>query len=432
MHFSLGVVKTQVTTTRKLAEHEDANLEKLKKRNSNRVFHGEELSRRISARRILDDKEAMLALDPSRSFKDELAFPENLRKAIMNAKAFNLPSVVKIGSRIVNYSEDVNKIVFAGMGGSAIAGDLVRDWLDTELSVHLEAVRGYHLPAYVDEETLVFLISYSGNTEETLSCMVDALSKGCKIVSISSNGALQRVNNALGLPVIGLPQMAAARVSFPYLFAPIPYILAKWNLLPLPKIEAAMADAVAVVDRLSKAYAIEVSFEKNLAKNAALQIFGTVPVIYCHGPYRSVGLRFKTQVNENCKLPARVDVFPELNHNEIMGWEASQETLRRYTLILLRSSDELQEVRTRIEVLKEKFFQKKAKNVLEIWTRENNLLSRMLHLFFTADMISLYLSVLHGRDPVASQTFQILKYEVTERLKSLEKLEQQILKLASA
>jgi glucose/mannose-6-phosphate isomerase len=388
------------------------------------------LSSKVSAKRILDDKEVILALDPSQSFKDELEFPENLRKAIKNVKIFKLPSKVKICNCVINYSENVNKIVFAGMGGSAIAGDLIRDWLDTEISVPMEAVRGYHLPAYVDEETLIFLISYSGNTEETLSCMADALKKGCKIISISSDGALQRVNKALGLPVIGLPKMAAARVSFPYLFAPIPYILAKWNVLPLEKIKSAMKDAVEIVDRLSKDYAIEVPFEKNLAKNVALQIFGTVPVIYSHGPYRSVGLRFKTQVNENCKLPARFDVFPELNHNEIMGWEASRNILKHYTLILLRSSDELEEVRTRIEVLKEKFFQKKAKNVLEVWAREENLLSRMLHLLFTADMISLYLSVLYRRDPVASEAFQILKYEVTERLKSLEKLEQQILKYA--
>ena len=390
------------------------------------------MSSKVSAKGILDDKKAILALDPSQSFKDELEFPENLRRAIKNVKTFKLPSKVRIGNRVINYSKNVNKIVFAGMGGSAIAGDLIRDWLDTEITIPMEAVRGYHLPAYIDEETLVFLISYSGNTEETLSCMVDALRKGCKIVSISSNGALQRVNNDLGLPVIGLPKMAAARVSFPYLFAPIPYILVRCNLLPLQKIESDMANAVEVVGRLSKEYAIAVPFEKNLAKNAALQIFGTVPVIYSYGPYRSVGLRFKTQVNENCKLPARFDVFPELNHNEIMGWEASTNILKHYTLTLLRSSDEPEEVRTRIEVLKKKFFQKKAKNVLEVWAREENLLPRMLHLLFTADMISLYLSVLHRRDPVASQTFQILKYEVTERLKSLEKLEQQILEYASS
>ncbi len=390
------------------------------------------MSSKGSMARILDDKEAILALDPNKSFKDELEFPENLRKAIKNVKTFKLPSKVKIGNHVINYSEAVNEIVFAGMGGSAIAGDLVRDWLDTELSIPMQTVRGYHLPAYINEETLVFLISYSGNTEETLSCMADALEKGCKIVSISSNGALQRVNNALGLPVIGLPEMAAARVSFPYLFVPIPYILVSCNLLPLQKIELDMANAAKVVGRLSARYAIEVPFEKNLAKNAALRIFGSVPVIYSPGQYRSVGLRFKTQVNENCKLPARFDVFPELNHNEIMGWEASGSILKNYTLILLRSSDEPEEMRTRIEVLKGKFFSKKAKDMFELWAREDNRLSRMLHLLFTADMISLYLSVLNRRDPVASQTFQILKYEVTERLKSLEKLEQVILKYAGS
>ena len=384
------------------------------------------------SKEALDNKNEILALDPSCSFKDELEFAENLKKAVKNVKAFKLPEKVRAGNKVIDYTKTVNKVVFAGMGGSAIAGDLARDWLDTAINVPMESVRGYHLPAYVDDKTLTFLISYSGNTEETLSCMLDALKKGCIIVSISSDGALARVSNALGLPVIGLPKMAAARVSFPYLFAPIPYILTKFGLLPYKKAEEEVAEATSMVAKLTNEYAIETAFEKNPAKKAALQIFGTVPIIYAHGPYRSVSLRFKTQVNENCKLPARCDFFPELNHNEIMGWEASTKLLKHYTLVLLRSKDEPEEVRTRIETLKEKFFEKNAKSVLEIWAQGENLLARMFHLLFTADMTSLYLSTLHQKDPVASQTFQILKYQVTERLRTLDKLEQQILRYAGS
>jgi glucose/mannose-6-phosphate isomerase len=385
---------------------------------------------KTSSKEALNNRNEILALDPSCSFKDELEFADNLKKAVRNVKAFKLPAKVRVGNKAIDYTKPVNKIIFAGMGGSAIAGDLARDWLDSTLNAPMESVRSYHLPAHADEKTLVFLISYSGNTEETLSCTLDALEKGCTIVSISSDGALTRVSNVLGLPVIGLPKMAAARVSFPYLFAPIPYILAKFGFLPYKKAEE-LTDATAMVVKLTKEYAIETAFERNLAKKAALQIFGTVPIIYAHGPYRSISLRFKTQVNENCKLPARCDFFPELNHNEIMGWEASPKILKRYTLLLLRSKDEPEEVRTRIEALKAAFFKEKAKSVLEIWAQGNTLLTRMVHLLFTADMISLYLSVLHHRDPVASETFQILKYQVTERLQTLDKLEQKILKLAS-
>ncbi len=373
-----------------------------------------------------------MALDPSCSFKDELEFGHNLRKATRNVKALKLPGKVRVGNRFIDYSKTVDKVVFAGMGGSAIAGDLARDWLDAEISVPTESVRGYHLPAYVDDTTLMFLISYSGNTEETLSCMLDALSKGCIMVSISSDGALARASNALRIPVIGLPRMAAARVSFPYLFAPIPYILAKQGLLSYEKVDKEVTEATRMVDRLTREYAVEVPLEKNFAKKAALQIFGTVPVIYSYGPYRSVGLRFKTQVNENCKLPARCDFFPELNHNEIMGWEASIKILKHYTLVLLRSQDELEEVGTRIEALKEKFFINRARGVLEIGAQGENLLTRMFYLLFTADMASLYLSVLHRRDPVASQTFKILKYQVPERLRTLDMLEQRILRYASS
>jgi len=383
---------------------------------------------KTSAEKTLDDKDTILTLDPSCSFQDELDFAYNLRKAIKNVKALELPKQLQIGRRTVRYA-NVKKVIFAGMGGSAIAGDVVKDWAEGISKVPMEAVRGYHLPAYVDEDTLVFLVSYSGNTEETLSCMLDAAKKGCKIICISSDGAMQRAAKPLKLPILGLPRMAAARVSFPYLLAPIPYVLAKLNILPLDKVEKEMNEATEIVAKLTREYAIEKPFEKNLAKQAAFQVFGTVPVIYSYSQYRSVGLRFKTQVNENCKLPARCDVFPELDHNEIMSWEASKMILKHYTLILLRGPEEPEEVKTRIEVLKDKFF-KKAKGMIEIQAQGQTTLTRMLHLLFTADMISLYLAVLLHRDPVASQTFQILKYQMTERLGTLEKLEEQIKKLA--
>jgi glucose/mannose-6-phosphate isomerase len=383
---------------------------------------------KTDAKKTLDEKDAIMALDPCGSFQDELDFADNLKKAIKNVKALDLPKQLRIGRRTVRYA-DVDKVVFAGMGGSAIAGDVVKDWADGISRVPMEAVRGYHLPAYVDEDTLVFLVSYSGDTEETLSCMLDAAKKGCKIVCISSDGAMQRTAKELKLPILGLPRMAAARVSFPYLLAPIPYVLTKLNILPLDKVETEMNEATEMVAKFTKEYAIEKPFEKNYAKQVAFQIFGTVPVIYSYSQYRSVGLRFKTQVNENCKLPARCDVFPELDHNEIMSWEASKMILKHYTLILLRGPEEPEEVKTRIEVLKEKFFTK-ATGMIEIQAQGQTTLARMLHQLFTADMISLYLAVLLRRDPVASQTFQILKYQMTERLGTLEKLEEQIKKLA--
>ncbi|NIV44907.1 hypothetical protein GWN49_08560 [Candidatus Bathyarchaeota archaeon] len=237
---------------------------------------------------------------------------------------------------------------------------------------------------------------------------------------------------ALGLPLIALPEMAAARASLPYLFAPLPYLLAEMGILSMKRVEREMSDVIDVVDKLAEELAIEVSKERNLAKRIALEIYGTIPIIYCYNPYKSVGLRFKDQVNENCKLPARSDVFPELNHNEIMGWEAPESILKRYTLVLLRDLElEPIPVKARIEALKEKFFLQKAKSVIEMVPQGETPLGKTFSLLFTLDVISMYLAVLHGRNPVASETFQILKYEVTDRLGTLRHLEEQILNLAS-
>ena len=387
---------------------------------------------KITKTKILDNKEAIFALDKSGLFKDEFDFSQNLKKAVENVKAFTLPEKVKVGQCIIRY-KDVENVVLAGMGGSAIAGDILKDWIGDKIEVPMEIVRSYHLPAYLNENSLVFFISYSGNTEETLSCMLDAAKKGCQIISISSNGALGRVTQALGLPLIELPMMAAARASLPYLFAPLPYLLAKLEVLSMRKVDREMSDTIEVVDKMARELAIEMPFEENFAKKSALEIFGTVPIVYCYNPYKSVGLRFKCQVNENCKLPARCDVFPELNHNEIMGWEASESILKRYTLVLLRDLEvEPLEVKTRIDALKEKFFSMKAKSVIEIHPQDKTPLGKIFSLIFILDVVSMYLAVLHGRDPVASETFQILKYEATERLGTLRKLEKQILQLTSA
>ncbi len=381
--------------------------------------------------KILDDEKAIRALDRSGLFQDEFDFPQNLRKAVENVRAFRLPEDVRVGHRLIRY-KDVENIVLAGMGGSAIVGDVLKDWIGHEIAVPMETVRAYHLPTYLNEKSLVFFISYSGNTEETLSCLLDAARKGCQIISISSNGTLGRVAQTLGLPLIALPEMAAARASLPYLFAPLPYLLAGMGILSMKRVEREMSDAINVVDKLAEELAIKVSKERNLAKRIALEIYGTVPIIYCYNPYKSVGLRFKDQVNENCKLPARSDVFPELNHNEIMGWEAPESILKRYTLVLLRDLElEPMAVKARIEALKEKFFLQKAKSVIEMVPQGETPLGKTFSLLFTLDVISMYLAVLHGRNPVASETFQILKYEVTDRLGTLRHLEEQILNLAS-
>ena len=378
---------------------------------------------------ILDNKKAISTLDSNGLFIEQLRFAENLKEAIKHNKNIRLPKDAKIGHRVVRYT-GIKKVAVAGMGGSAIAGDILKDWVGSEVKVSIEICRGYNLPAYIDTDSLVFVMSYSGDTEETLSCMVDAVERGCKTVSISSNGALRRATETLGLPFIQLPKMAAARASLPYLFAPLPHLLAKLGILPLEKVDRNMKATVKVLDELAQKYAVEVPVEKNFAKQTAIKLYETIPIIYSCNPYRSAALRFKDQVNENCKLPARFDVFPELNHNEIIGWEAPNEITKRYSLILLRGVEELPEVRERIEMLKEKIFTKKAKQVIEINAQGETRLARIFSLIFTVDMISMYLAVLYNRDPMASEIFPLLKYDMTERLGMLRRLEEQIQQLA--
>ncbi|RLI47147.1 hypothetical protein DRO69_01315, partial [Candidatus Bathyarchaeota archaeon] len=216
----------------------------------------------------------------------------------------------------------------------------------------------------------------------------------------------------------------------PYLFAPLPYLLAKLGILLSGKVNRNVKATAEVLDELANKYAVEVSVEENFAKQTAIQLYDTIPIIYSCNPYRSAAIRFKDQINENCKMPARFDVFPEVNHNEVIGWEAPSEVLKRYSLILLRGVDEPLEVRERIEVLKEKVFSKKARSVIEINAKGETRLARIFSLIFTVDMISIYLAVLYNRDPMASEIFPLLKHDITVRLGTLRRLEERMRKLA--
>ena len=301
-------------------------------------------------------------------------------------------------------------IIVAGMGGSAIGGELLKDWARDRLAVPVDVCREYHLPAYANKNTLVFATSYSGETEETLSVFLEALKRKCMIICISSGGPLTEFAGKLSIPHLLVPSGMAPRATLPYLFVPLLGILEKMGLAP--GVDTEFSETVRALKQISSENSPERPLSNNLSKKLASNVNGTVPAVYGFGFYRAVAQRLKTQFNENSKNPAKWESFPELNHNEIVGWEVAREFAKLFSVIFIRDDEEPKEIRQRIEVTKE-IIGKGGVKLFEVWSSGKSSLARMSSVICVGDFISVYLAVLRGIDPTPVRTIILLK----ERLK---------------
>ena len=283
-------------------------------------------------------------------------------------------------------------IVVAGMGGSAISGDILRDWLDPPFP--FEVCRGYHLPSWVSQNCLVIAISYSGETEETLSCVREARKYGAKLAGVSSGGTLQE--ELRDCPFICVPPGLPSRAAFPYLFFSAVRILEEAGVLERRE---EIREALEVLRSVRERWAEE-------TRKLAERLVERLPFIYTPPRFYSVGLRMKTQLNENSKIPAKVEAFPELCHNEIVGLRGTPPNV---TFLLVRDRMEEERIRIRVEFLKRLL---EGKEITEIWGEGKGLLARMLSVLYLGDFLSCHLAGLKGVDPTPVEEISELKKEL--------------------
>jgi glucose/mannose-6-phosphate isomerase len=315
------------------------------------------------------------------------------------------------------------RILVAGMGGSAIGGEILRDWLMNELSIPIEVCRDYVLPAYVNKETLVFAISCSGNTEETLSAFVGAVKRGCMTITITSGGHLLSFSEKLHVPHLTIPRGLPPRATLPYLFFPLSILMEKLGILQSREKE--IQETVRVVKKLSQENSPETPVKNNQSKKLALELGETIPVVYGFREYAAVANRLKTQFNENSKVPCKHEVFPELNHNEVVGWEASEALTKCFSILLIRDRNEPPEIKNRIEATKALALNK-AQKVLEIYARGESKLARMFSVLQVGDFASVYLAILRNTDPTPVETINKIKEEMRKKFNVVEKLKKEI------
>jgi glucose/mannose-6-phosphate isomerase len=292
-----------------------------------------------------------------------------------------IEGAAKLGKKI-KFDEEIDKIVVAGMGGSGIGGELLKSYLDLKIPVFVN--KGYGLPNFVNSRTLVFVISYSGNTEETINAYRGALRKGCKIVCITSGGKLIELAEKQGKAVIKIKVGIQPRAALAYLFFPMLNVLHNCGFIDSPE-----KDVANLVNVLKK------DVFKDKGKQLAKRLADKVPLIYASDRFKAVAYRWKTQINENAKVHAFTHTFSELNHNELVGYTSLK---GYYYVVIIKDEADLPQMRKRMMLTKE-IIRKSGVDVIEIGITGGSLLTKMFSAIYIGDWTSYYLALEYKTDP---------------------------------
>jgi glucose/mannose-6-phosphate isomerase len=258
----------------------------------------------------------------------------------------------------------------------------------------------------VDENTLVFVVSYSGNTEETISQMREAEKKNCKIVTFASGGNISQLSSQKKIPCLKFPIGYQPRAAIAFQFFGIAEIAHKFGLAK--GVWEEVDEALNITKNLRDEMNISVDTEENLGKKLALSLYGYVPMIYGSRVFDAVTYRYCTQFNENSKIPAGHSFFPEAFHNSIMARESSIELLKRLCAVIIRDPKEEKGMSAKInkfcELIRERFG-----NLLEIEALGEGRLARIASALYIGDYVSAYLGLLYRQDPSSTESIAILK-----------------------
>jgi glucose/mannose-6-phosphate isomerase len=323
-------------------------------------------------------------------------FPEQCHSAWNKVENYGLPS---------DYAQ-VNKVVILGMGGSAIGGEVVSNFVMAESNIPVWIHRDFDLPRFIDEKTLVIAVSYSGNTEETLSAFHQLMQTPAKKLVLTSGGRLAElaVKENIFLSIIDYP--APPRATFAYMFASLVGIFTKLGMLSEKSVDIkqAITALTQTVDELD----ITVPQESNPAKQLAIKLYGKAPVVYGAGLLSPVARRWKTQFNENSKNWAFFELFPELIHNAIVGYNFPPQAKKHYFGILLRMSSLHPRIKIQYDVVLKLMEESGIAHDVIDATGENTF-TQVLGLILLGDFVSYYLAILNREDPTPVEPINFIK-----------------------
>jgi glucose/mannose-6-phosphate isomerase len=313
---------------------------------------------------------------------------------------------------VVNPEHDhrtITKVVVAGMGGSALAALLVKSWLKNRLDVPFEIIRTYSLPHYVDESTLVIASSYSGNTEETVSCMNEANERGAQVAVIAAGGELIQLAQASDVTHVQLPGDLQPRMAVIYNLCALVAILFHFDVTDSGVLEE-IKNTADWLEHETMQWTSDVTTDKNYAKQLALLAVGKTPVFYAGSVMAPVAYKWKISWNENAKNVAFWNEIPEFNHNEFIGW-TSHPIEKPFAIFDLVSQFEHPQILKRFEVSDRLLSGQRPKSTV-VTLAGDTIIAQMLWGSILADFVSIYVAILNGVDPTPVPLIEKLKHEL--------------------
>ena len=291
-------------------------------------------------------------------------------------------------------SGEIRNIVVAGMGGSAIGGDILKSYMSSS-KIPVFVNRTYNLPGFVNSHSLVFIVSYSGNTEETLSAFKDAVQKNAKVVCITSGGDLADLSKK----AIKIPAGFQPREALGYLFFPMLGVLYNSGLIQISNKE--LNEALSMLSNISKF--------KEEADLIARKIRNKIPIIYSSNILSPIAYRLKCQLNENSKQPAFCHSFPEMNHNELAGYKLMD---RKFIAVIIKDDNDHERIKKRMEICSE--LMEKTVDTIEVFTKGEHLLTRLFYGIYLGDWISYYAAMHNRIDPTPVEIIEEMKRRLSK------------------
>ena len=344
----------------------------------------------------LDDRATVERLDPEGLLGRIEGLPEQCEEAWARAGGFALPA---------GYA-DAREVVVVGMGGSAIAGDILRSLTAIDGRKQVSVVRGYDLPPFVSEVTLVVACSHRGDTEETLSAFEQAVAAQARTVVVTTGGRLSELAQQRGLPVFRYQFDGEARSALGHQLMALLALGERAGLLDGQ--ESAVAEAVALMQEQRRSLGFATPVERNLAKQLAGPLHGRLPVVVGAGVLAEAAHRWKTQLNENSKCWALYEELPELGHNSIAGFGLPEEVVRRLYVVFLWHSALHDRLLLRYEATAEALSEAGVSHE-RVEAQGSSPLAQLLTAVYLGDLASYYLGLLNNVSPSPVEAIDRLK-----------------------
>jgi len=320
-------------------------------------------------------------------------------KTLVSNFSNQITEAINIGNnaKFTEPGHTIFNVLICGLGGSGIGGSIVSELVADIATVPINVIKGYFIPAYVNENTLVIISSYSGNTEETVNCMELAIAKNAKIVSITSGGAVLATSKTKNYDHIIVPGGMPPRACLGYSLTQLFFILNFFGIIS-NHFKTQLEAAVELINNEENNIIAE-------ATSIAEKLVGKIPVIYSTTNNEGIAIRFRQQLNENAKILCWHHVIPEMNHNELVGWTEKNEAL---SVVIFIDKDEYSRNLTRVEINKE-VIKKYASHITEIFSKGNSAIEKAIYFIHLGDWISVILGDMRGADLMEVNVINHLK-----------------------